>query len=147
MNKPSSVDNQAQDMAYSPFISPGEKTIFAAPGILENTVSGLLILTNKKLFFYFYLWLYWNKNKRIIFYLWLYWNKKLFFYFYSNITRDKKFMATHPFIVSADLKEGLIYSTLTVSSKKESFRIQKLNKKDAREFHRVLTKIIRGNKK
>ena len=119
MNKPSSVDNQAQDMAYSPFISPGEKTIFAAPGILENTVSGLLILTNKK----------------------------LFFYFYSNITRDKKFIATHPFIVSADLKEGLIYSTLTVSSKKESFSIQKLNKKDAREFHRVLTKIIRGNKK
>ena len=119
MNELSPIDDQAQNMGYFPFVSPGEKTIFKAPGILENTVSGLLVLTNKK----------------------------LFFYFYSNITRDKKFIATHPFIVSADLKEGLIYSTLTVSSKKDSFRIQKLNKKDAREFHRVLTKIIRGNKK
>ncbi len=119
MNKLPSIDEQAQNMGYFPFTTPDEKTIFTAPGILENTVNGLLILTNKK----------------------------LFFYFYSNITRDKKFIATHPFITAADLKEGLIYSTLTVSSKKESFRIQKLSKKDAREFHRILIKIIRENKK
>jgi len=119
MNEFPSVDKQAQNMGYFPFIAPGEKTIFTASGILENTVRGLLILTDKK----------------------------IFFYFYSNITRDKKFIATYPFITASDLKEGLIYSTLTISSKKESFRIKKLNKKDAREFHRILIKIIGENKK
>ena len=119
MNKIQSIDCQAQNMGYFPFITPGEKTIFTAPGVLENTVTGSLILTNKK----------------------------LFFYFYSNITRDKRFIATHPFITSADLKEGLIYSTLTISSMKDIFRIQKLNKKDARQFHRILKKIISENKK
>ena len=106
-------------MGYFPFVAPGEKTVFTAPGILENTVSGLLILTDRK----------------------------LFFYFYSNITRDKKFIATHPFIAGAILKEGLLYSTLTVSSKKESLAIQKMNKKGAREFHSILTEIIKKNKK
>ena len=85
-------------MGYFPFVAPGEKTVFTAPGILENTVSGLLILT-------------------------------------------------HPFIAGAILKEGLLYSTLTVSSKKESLAIQKMNKKGAREFHSILTEIIKKNKK
>jgi len=119
MNKIYSGDEKAQNIGYFPFIDPDEKTVFTAPCILENTVSGILILTNKK----------------------------LFFYFYSNITRDKKFIATYPFIVSVDLKEGLIYSTLTIRNKRESFKIQKLKKKDAREFHRILKKIILKNKK
>jgi hypothetical protein len=119
MKKLYSVDEQAQNIGYFPFIDPDEKTILTAHGILENTVSGILILTNKK----------------------------LFFYFYSNITRDKKFIATYPYIVSVDLKEGLFYSTLIVRNKKESFIIQKLKKKDALEFYKILKKIILENKK
>lgn len=114
MKKIYTSDEQAQNIGYFPFIDPDEKTILTATGILENTVNGILILTNKK----------------------------LFFYFYSNITRDKKFIATHPYIVSVDLKEGLVYSTLIIRNKKESFKIQKLKRKDAREFYRILKKII-----
>ena len=112
-------DAQAQNIGYFPFLGPGEKTVFTAPGILENTIDGLLILTDKK----------------------------LFFYFYSNITRDKKFIATYPFIDSVDLRKGLIYSTLAIKNKKESFKIEKIKKKDAREFYNILTKIIKKNKK
>ncbi len=111
-------DSQAHDMGYFPFMGPGEKTVLTAPGILENTIAGLLVLTDKK----------------------------LFFYFYSNITRDKKFIATYPFVNSADLKEGLIYSTLIVKNKKESFKIEKIKKKDAVEFYNILIKIIKKNK-
>lgn len=60
-------------------MGPGEKTVFIAPGVLDNITSGYLVLTDKK----------------------------LFFYFYSNIARDKKFIATHPFIISVDLKRRL----------------------------------------
>lgn len=119
MKKIYTGDEQAQNIGYFPFIGPDEKTILTSPCTLENTISGILILTNKK----------------------------IFFYFYSNITRDKKFIATYPYIVSADLNEGLVYSTLTIKSKKESFKIQKLKRKDAREFHRTLNKIILENKK
>lgn len=60
-------------------MGPGEKTVFIAPGVLDNIASGYLVLTDKK----------------------------LFFYFYSNIARDKKFIATYPFIISVDLKRRL----------------------------------------
>jgi len=72
-------------------MGPGEKTVFIAPCILDNITSVYLVLTDKK----------------------------LFFYFYSNIDRDKKFIVTYPFIVSTSLKEGLIYSTLTINNKEK----------------------------
>jgi len=46
-------------------MGPGEKTVFIPPGVLDNITSGYLVLTDKK----------------------------LFFYFYSNIAIDKKFIA------------------------------------------------------
>lgn len=100
-------------------MEPGEKTIFTAAGNLDSIVDGYLVLTDKK----------------------------LFFYFYSNITREKKFIGTYPYIISANLKKGLIYSTLVVNSKKESVKINKIKKKDAAEFHKILSKITEDNKK
>src|SRR4030042_5210379 len=119
MNEKFSYDDKAQTIGYFPFMEPDEKTVFSVPGTLENLIGGFLVLTNKK----------------------------LFFYFYSNITRDKKFIATYPYIVSAELNEGLIYSTLTVKSKKECIKINKLKKKDAGKFHEILSRIIKDNKK
>lgn len=112
-------DEKAQSIGYFPFMELGEKTIFITAGNLDSIVNGYLVLTNKK----------------------------LFFYFYSNITREKKFIGTYPYIVSADLKEGLIYSTLLVNSKKESVKINRIKKKDAAEFYKILSKIIKDNKK
>lgn len=119
MNEKMLYDEESQNMDYFSFMEPGEKTIFTAPGNLENIINGHLVLTNKK----------------------------LFFYFYSNITRDKKFIATYPYIVSALLKEGIIYSSLTIESKKESTRINKLRKKDALKFYGLLDSIIKKIKK
>ncbi|HEY4695476.1 MAG TPA: PH domain-containing protein [Candidatus Hydromicrobium sp.] len=119
MNEHLLYDEEAQNMGYFPFMEPGEKTVFTAPGILDNIINGYLVLTDKK----------------------------IFFYFYSNIARDKKFIATYPYIISASLKEGLIYSTLVVSSKKESIKINKIKKKDALKFYKILNEIIKDNKK
>ncbi|MBM3703233.1 MAG: hypothetical protein FJW63_09695 [Actinobacteria bacterium] len=119
MNKFPLNDEKAQVLGYFSFMGQGEKTVFIAPGVLDNITSGYLVLTDKK----------------------------LFFYFYSNIAKDKKFIATYPFIVYTSLKEGFIYSTLNINNKKESFKIEKIKKKDAREFYNILNKIIKDNKK
>ncbi|GAG63078.1 hypothetical protein ES705_00890 [subsurface metagenome] len=119
MNKFPLNDEKAQVLGYFSFMGPGEKTVFIAAGVLDNIINGYLVLTDKK----------------------------LFFFFYSNITIDKKFIATYPFIVSVDVKEGLIYSTLTINNKKESIKIEKIKKKDAREFYSILSKIIKNNRK
>jgi hypothetical protein len=119
MNEQFSHDTESQTRGYFPFMDPDEKTVFTAPGNLENIVDGYLVLTNKK----------------------------LFFYFYSNINRDKKFIATYPYIISARLKNGLLYSTLTIDNKKESVSIYKLKKKDSLKFHRLLNDIIENSKK
>ncbi len=117
MNENLSYDEKAQTIGYFPFMEPDEKTVFAVPGTLENIIGGILVLTNKK----------------------------LFFYFYSNITRDKKFIATYPYIISASLKEGMIYSTLVVSNKKESLNISKIKKNDALKSYKILNEIIKSN--
>lgn len=119
MSKKMPYDKESRDMGYFPFMEPEEKTIFTAAGNLENIINGHLILTTRK----------------------------LFFYFYSNINRDKKFIATYPYIISVQLEKGIIYSTLTVESKKESHKINKLRKKDALKFYHLLNNIIRENKK
>jgi len=119
MNEQLLDDTESQAKGYFPFMEPDEKTVFTASGNLENIIDGHLVLTNKK----------------------------LFFYFYSNINRDKKFIATYPYIISAQLKKGLFYSTLTVDNKKESVNIYKLKKKDSLKFHRLLNEIIKDNKK
>jgi hypothetical protein len=109
-----------KDDGYFLFLDTDEKVLYEARGVLEGTIDGNLILTSKK----------------------------LFFYFMSNISRDKQFIATHPFIASADLKEGIISSTLTISNKKvESFKIKKINKNNAKEFYILLNKIISKNSK
>ncbi|HEY4663188.1 MAG TPA: PH domain-containing protein [Candidatus Humimicrobiaceae bacterium] len=119
MNEKFPYDDKAQTIGYFPFMEPDEKTVFSVPGTLENLIGGFLVLTNKK----------------------------LFFYFYSNITRDKKFIATYPYIISANLKEGMIYSTLIVSNKKEGFNINKIKKNDALKSYKILNEIIKSNKK
>ncbi|MEA2016370.1 MAG: PH domain-containing protein [Actinomycetota bacterium] len=119
MNKQLTYGTKSWDKGYLLFMEPDEKTVFTAPGNLEKIIDGHLILTNKK----------------------------LFFYFHSNIARDKKFIATYPYIISAKIKNGLFYSTLTIENKKESINIHKLRKKDSLEFHRLLNNIIKDNKK
>ena len=69
MNKFLLNDEKAQVLGYFSFMGPGGKTVFIAPGVLDNITSCYLVLTDKK----------------------------LFFYFYSNIDRDKKFIANLPF--------------------------------------------------
>ena len=108
-----------KDADYFLFLGANEKIVYEAHGVLNNKVNGYIVLTDKK----------------------------LFFYFISNISRDKIFIATYPYIISAELKEGLLNSTLTVKSKKESFIINKINKKEAEELHQILNKIIEENKK
>ncbi len=103
---------------YYVFLEPEEKVIYAAKGLLDGTVEGKLILTDKK----------------------------LFFGFYSNISVDKQFIATHPYIKDADLKEGLFNSTITVSSKKKTFTISKINKKEARQLLDHIISIIEKNR-
>ena len=103
---------------YYLFIASDEKVIFETQAILNDITKGWLILTDKK----------------------------LFFYFVSNISRDKVFIATHPYIISAELKEGLSSSTLVINNKKESFKISRIDKKEARQLKNILQEIIAGNK-
>ena len=107
------------DSGFLLFVDSDEKTIYEASGFINNTIAGKLVLTDKK----------------------------LFFFFVSNISRDKIFIASHPYIVSASLKEGLISSTLVINNKKESFTIKKLNKNEAKTFYSLLNDIIEKNKK
>jgi len=100
------------------FMGPDEKLIQAVNGVLAKTIEGKLVLTDKK----------------------------LFFSFYSNIAVDKQFIATHPYIMEVSLKEGLLYSALTVSSKKDTFVISKINKQEAQKFYSHLKAIVDKNK-
>ncbi|MCL4417262.1 MAG: PH domain-containing protein [Actinobacteria bacterium] len=100
------------------FIGDNEKLVFTAKGILNDTINGNLVLTDNK----------------------------MFFYFVSNISRDKIFIASHPYIASVELKEGFASSTLIINNKKETFEIKKINKKEAREFYKILNKIVLENK-
>jgi hypothetical protein len=107
------------DSGFLLFVDSDEKTIYEASGFINDTITGKLVLTDKK----------------------------LFFFFVSNISRDKIFIASHPYIVSVSLKEGLTSSTLVINNKKESFTIKKLNKNEAKTFYSLLNDIIEKNKK
>jgi hypothetical protein len=107
------------DSGFLLFVDSDEKTIYEASGFINDTIAGKLVLTDKK----------------------------LFFFFVSNISRDKIFIASQPYIVSVSLKEGLISSTLVINNKKESFTIKKLNKNEAKTFYSLLNDIIEKNKK
>jgi len=114
-----SVDYQENKGAdYYLFLGTDEKIIYKANGILNGIINGTLILTDSR----------------------------LFFYFVSNISRDKTFIATYPYIVSVELKEGIMSSTISIKNKKESFEIKKINKKEAREYFAILNKIVSENK-
>jgi len=102
----------SKDREFFLFVSADETVIFHAKGIFNKIIEGDLLLTDKK----------------------------LFFYFWSNISRDKVFIATYPYIVSVQLKEGFLNSTLIIENKNKSFEISKINKKDAREFFAILDK-------
>jgi len=108
----------SKDHDYFLFLSSDEQIVFEARGILGNIIDGYLLLTDKK----------------------------LFFYYRSNLSRDKVFIATYPYIVSVLLKEGLFKSTLIIENRNESFTISKINKNEAREFYEILDKISRKNK-
>ncbi|MDD3777211.1 MAG: PH domain-containing protein [Actinomycetota bacterium] len=99
------------------FMGPDEKLIQASTGVLNDITDGKLILTDKK----------------------------LFFSFVSNISVDKQFIATYPYITSVSLKDGLFYSSLTVSSKKDTFTISKMNKKEAKLMYGQLKAIADQN--
>ncbi|MCL4415216.1 MAG: PH domain-containing protein, partial [Actinobacteria bacterium] len=101
------------------FIDPDEKTIYETSGFINDAIKGNLVLTDKK----------------------------LFFFYVSNISRDSIFIASHPYIAAVSLKEGLTSSTLVISSKKEAFVIKKINKNDAKTFYNLLNGIIEKNKK
>jgi len=107
------------DSGFLLFVDSDEKTIYEASGLLNDTVAGKLVLTDKK----------------------------LFFFFVSNISRDTIFIASHSFIVSVSLREGLTFSTLIINNKKESFTIKKLKKNEAKTFYGLLSNIIEKNKK
>lgn len=102
---------------YFVFLGPDEKVIHAAKGLLDKTVEGKLILTDKK----------------------------LFFGFYSNISVDKQFIATHPYITDVQLKEGLRQAAIIVSSKKKTFTISKISKKEAKKLYSHIQDIISQN--
>jgi len=117
MNGFSSLDKTSQDIGYFIFMDRGEKTVLCAKGVLDGTIKGYLVLTDQK----------------------------LFFFFWSNINRDKKFIATYPYLVSAEIKQGLFSSTVTVSSRKETFVISNINKAKAAAVVEKLDSIISGN--
>jgi hypothetical protein len=117
MEESKEVSSKPRDSGFLLFVGADEKIVYEAPGILNNIVQGKLVLTDKK----------------------------LFFYFISNISRDKEFIASYPYIVSAELKEGIFNSTLIIKNKKETFEITKINKKPARDFHKILSGIIQQN--
>jgi len=103
---------------YMLFLGTDEKLIYNAKGVFDNTIEGHLVLTDKK----------------------------LFFYYVSNIARDKILIATHPNLESVKLKDSLFNSSLTINSKTKSCSIKKMNKKDAKELSIKLEKIIKENK-
>jgi hypothetical protein len=100
------------------FLGSDEKLIYVTEGNLENTVSGSIVLTDKK----------------------------VFFYFISNISRDKLFIATHPYLKSVKLKNGLIYSSLVIESAKDSYKIHRIKKGQAEELYKLLDRIIQENR-
>ena len=118
MNESISFDRPAQDVGYFIFMDRDEKTVLHTKGILDDTISGYLVLTTKK----------------------------LFFFFWSNINRDKKFIASYPYLVSAEIKRGAFSSTITVCSKKEIFTISRIKKSKAAAFMQKLDEIISNNK-
>lgn len=111
--------SKPKDADYFLFLGANEKIVYETQGVLDNKVNGYLVLTDKK----------------------------LFFYFISNISRDKIFIATYPYIISAELKNGLISSSILIKNQKESFTISKIIKKEAEELSQILNKIIKENKK
>jgi hypothetical protein len=117
MNDLPFFDKTAHDVGYFTFMDRDEKTVLYAKGILNDIIDGYIVLTNKK----------------------------LFFFFYSNINREKKFIATYPYIASADLKKGIFSSTLNVSSRKDTFKISRLNNSKASMIYEMLKKIISDN--
>ena len=119
MNKSEIKKLNLNDSGFLLFVDSDEKTIYEASGFINDTLVGKLVLTDKK----------------------------LFFFFVSNISRDKIFIASQPYIVSVSLKEGVISSTLVINNKKESFTIKKLNKNEAKTFYSLLNDIIEKNKK
>ena len=96
-------DQPAQDIGYFIFMDRDEETLLYAKGLLDNTIDGYLVLTSKK----------------------------LFFFFWSNISRDKKFIASYPYLVSAEIKNSTFSSTITVRTKKETFVISRIKKSKA----------------
>jgi len=119
MNKSEIKKLNLNDSGFLLFVDSDEKTIYEASGFINDTLVGKLVLTDKK----------------------------LFFFFVSNISRDKIFIASQPYIVSVSLKEGMISLTLVINNKKESFTIKKLNKNEAKTFYSLLNDIIEKNKK
>ena len=107
------------DSGFLLFVDSDEKTIYEASGFINDTIAGNLVLTDRK----------------------------LFFFYISNISRDSIFIASHPYIVSVSLKEGLTSSTLAINNKKELFTIKKLDKNKAKTFYSLLNDIIEKNKK
>jgi len=118
MNKSISFDSTAQDIGYFIFMERDEETVLYAKGILDDTITGYLVLTTKK----------------------------LFFFFWSNINRDKKFIASYPYIVSAEIQSRTFSSTITVCSKKEAFTISRMKRSKAAAFKKKLDEIISSNK-
>ena len=107
-----------KDKDYLLFLASDEKLIYAAGGNLENTIDGSIVLTDKK----------------------------VFFYFVSNISRDKVFIATYPYLKSVKLKKGLIYSTLFIESTRDSYNVFRIKKDPAMEMYKLLDRIIKENK-
>lgn len=100
------------------FTGTDEKLVFETKGILNGTINGNLVLTDKK----------------------------IFFYYMSNISRDKVFIATYPFLKSVKIKEGLLNSSLIIQNNNETFKINKINKKQAKDFYTILDQIISDKK-
>ncbi len=107
-----------KDTGYNLFLNPDEEVVYAADSMFDKIIKGVLVLTNKR----------------------------VFFYYVSNICRDKKFLASYPYILSADVKEGIFSSTLFIKTKQETFIIRKLDKTSARKFKDLLDNIIKDNK-
>jgi len=107
-------DESARKIGYFTFMDRDEKTVLCVKGILDNTINGYLILTNKKLFFY-----YW-----------------------SNVNRENKFIATYPYISSVKIRSGILSSTLNIKNRKETFRISKIKNRDALNMFKRLMQII-----
>ena len=77
MSETISFDSPAQDIGYFIFMDRDEETVLYTKGVLDDTINGYLVLTTKK----------------------------LFFFFWSNINRDKKFIASYPYIVSVEIQK------------------------------------------